>query len=826
MTEGLQKILESLEKPLRFASRTNFQNIHKVKDLDKVVEDMTLRALSLNLTVKEVTTLKSLRQSFGAYNRLRLNGKKKLIIDSLGIITGLKGVEDYPVDENLATRETISPTPDRTDLSQISIQYVKGVGPRIAEVLSRKGIKTVEDALNYFPRTYEDRRNIKRISTLKPNSRQTVMGKIVLSGMVRSRSRGIYQVIVSDGTGTLALSWYQYNPKYLKATYKKGYTVILSGDVTLNRYNNTLQIVHPSPDDVEVFEDIEGIEKDMLNFNRIVPIYPLTEGIKQRRIRKIESIILDTYGKSEFDYVPYEVRKRNHIMGIDEAISRVHFPSNSDDLVDLSDKSSIYNSLPHRTVSFNEFFFLEVGLALKKRDISKMPGISFDPTGELTKKLLLELPFKLTSAQSRVLSEIENDMRADRPMNRLLQGDVGSGKTVVALLSMLKAVESGYQAALMSPTEILAEQHLRSVLKYVDGFGIRAVLLKSGQSRNEKESNYNAINSGDAKIVIGTHALIQGKVEFRDLGLVVIDEQHRFGVIQRALLRSKGKNPDVLVMTATPIPRTLAMTVYGDLDVSVLDEMPPHQRAIETFVFFEEKGARDKAYDLVRKEVIKGRQAYIVYPLIEESESPDHRDLRFATKMFDELRKDVFPEFRLGLLHGRMKTEEKNEVMKKFISRQADILVATTIVEVGVDVPNATVMVVENSERYGLSQLHQLRGRVGRGEHESICILISAAKRSADAHERLSILRDTSDGFKIAEADLMIRGPGEFIGTRQSGLPEFRFANLLRDARILGEARNEAFDIVKKDPTLVNYPRLYRGVLKRWGESLELAGIS
>ncbi len=826
VTKGLQKILESLEKPLRFAASTNFQNINKVKDLDKVIEDITLRALSLKLSEKEATILKSLRQSFGAYNRLQLNGKKKLITDSLGLISGLKGFGGYSLDENLANREAPGPTADFTDLSEISIQYVKGVGPRVAELLSRKGIKTVEDALNYFPRKYDDRRSIKRISTLEPNARQTVMGKIVLSGPVRSRSRGIYQVIVSDGTGTLALSWYQYNPKYLKATYKKGYTVILSGDVTLNRYNNMLQIVHPNPDDVEIFEDIEGVEKDMLNFNRIVPIYPLTEGIKQRRIRKIESLVLDNYAKSLFDYVPYDVRNRNHLIGIEQAISRVHFPSDSDNLVDLSDKSSVYDSLPHRTVSFNEFFLLEVGLALKKRDISNMPGISFNPTGSLTKRLLSGIPFELTSAQSRVLSEIETDMRADRPMNRLLQGDVRSGKTVVALLSMLKAVESGYQAALMAPTEILAEQHLRSVLKYVDGFGIRVVLLKSAQSRNEKEANYDAISSGDANIVIGTHALLQGSVEFRNLGFAVIDEQHRFGVIQRALLRSKGRNPDVLVMTATPIPRTLAMTVYGDLDVSVLDEMPPHQHSIKTHVFFEEKGSRDNVYELVRQEMIKGRQAYIVYPLIEESESPDHRDLRFATKMFDELKNDVFPEFRLGLLHGRMRTEDKNEVMNRFISHKIDILVATTVVEVGMDIPNATVMVIENSERYGLSQLHQLRGRVGRGQHESICVLVSAAKRSVDAHKRLSILKGTSDGFKIAEADLMIRGPGEFIGTRQSGLPEFRFANLLRDARILGEARSEAFNVVREDPTLAKYPRLLKEVLKRWGESLELASIS
>lgn len=826
MTEGLQQILESLEKPLRFASRTNFHNIQKVKDLEKLVEDITLRALSLDLSEQEAALIKSLRRSFGAYDRLQLDGKKKLITDSLGIIMGLKGFDDRATDEKRSIYRTARAKPGKTDVSQIPIQYVKGVGPRIAEVLSRKGIKSVEDALYYFPRAYEDRRNINKISALKPDTRQTVMGKIVVSGVVRSKPRSIYQVIVSDGTGTLTLLWYQFNSKYLKSTYKKGYGVILSGDVTLNRYGNTLQIVHPSPDDVEVFEEDGGVEKDMLNFNRIVPIYPLTEGIKQRRLRKIQSVVLDTYAESLSDYVPYGVRKRSNILSLDEAISRVHFPVNSDNVVDISDTASIYGSAPHRTLSFNEFFLLQVGLALKKRDISKMPGIAFNPTGELTSRLILGLPFELTPAQVRVLAEVETDMRADRPMNRLLQGDVGSGKTVVALLSMLKAVESGYQAALMAPTEILAEQHLRSVLKYLERSGIGVVMLKSGQSRNEKESNYAAIRSGDARIAIGTHALLQEGVEFENLGFVVIDEQHRFGVIQRALLRSKGKNPDVLVMTATPIPRTLAMTLYGDLDVSILDEMPPHQRSIKTLVFFEEKGARERVYDLVKNEVLKGRQAYIVYPLIEESESPDHRDLRFATRMFDELKKDVFPEFRLGLLHGRMKTEEKNEVMSDFVSHRLDVLVSTTVVEVGVDVPNATVMVVENAERYGLSQLHQLRGRVGRGEHESMCVLVSASKRSADARNRLAILRDTSDGFKIAEADLIIRGPGEFIGTRQSGLPELRFANILRDARILAEARNEAFSIVKEDPLLADQPALHEQVLKRWGQGLELAGVS
>jgi ATP-dependent DNA helicase RecG len=417
-------------------------------------------------------------------------------------------------------------------------------------------------------------------------------------------------------------------------------------------------------------------------------------------------------------------------------------------------------------------------------------------------------------------------MRKESPMNRLLQGDVGSGKTIVALISMLKAVESGYQAALMAPTEILAEQHLRSILEYTKGLGLRVVLLKSGLSKKERDTYYDAIKSGEAQITIGTHALIEEGVEFKKLGFIVIDEQHRFGVMQRAELKSKGKNPDVLVMTATPIPRTLAMTVYGDLDVSVLDEMPPGRRPVRTIVFYEEKGVRRKAYEIVREEVKKGRQAYVVYPLIEESESPDFKDLKYATRMAEELQNEIFPELRVGLLHGRMRTEEKDDVMRRFVSHDIDVLVSTAVIEVGVDVPNATVMVVENAERFGLSQLHQLRGRIGRGGHESVCILISGSKRTEDAERRLSILEKTSDGFRIAEADLMIRGPGDFLGTKQSGLPEFRFANLVRDARILREAREEAFRIVREDPKLVKYPSLFNEVLRRWGERLELASVS
>lgn len=825
MKEEFLRILELLERPLRFASRNDFLNIDKVKDIGQLADSLTLKALSLDLSPNQITAIKSIRESFAGYDKLSFNDKKSLIENLLNVIANLKD-DKFTSQPIISSTDQISKASDKKGLSQIPIQYVKGVGPRVAAALARRGIKSVEDALYYFPRRYEDRRHIKKISELEPYAHETVMGKVILVGKIRTRTREIFQVVLSDGTGTITLVWFQFNESYLRSVYKKESTVILSGQITVDRYSDSPQIIHPKPEDVEVMDGVEGLDKDFLNFNRIVPIYPLTEGIRQRRIRSVIKRVLDDYCNFVVDSIPQEVKQRKHIIGLNEALSRVHFPIDSDRVVDLFDENSVYESAPHRTLSFYEFFLMELGLALKKRDISKMPGIAFHPTGELTESLLRALPFSLTSAQKRVISEIEKDMRLEHPMNRLLQGDVGSGKTIVALISMLKAVESGYQAAIMAPTEILAEQHLRSILQYTTYLGLRVVLLKSGLTKKERDVCYEAIKSGEAQIIIGTHSIIEERVEFKNLGFIVIDEQHKFGVMQRAELKNKGKNPDILLMTATPIPRTLAMTVYGDLDVSILDEMPPGRKAIKTLVFYEEKGARKRAYDIVREEIKKGRQAYVVYPLIEESMSPDFKDLKYATQMADELQKEIFPEFRVGLLHGRMKTEEKDEVMRRFISQDIDILVSTTVIEVGVDVPNATVMVVENAERFGLSQLHQLRGRIGRGEYESICILMSGFKRTEDAQRRLSVLEKTSDGFRIAEADLMIRGPGDFLGTKQSGLPEFRFADLVRDARILAEAREEAFRIVKEDRALSNHPSLFDEVLKRWGGRLELAGVS
>ena len=843
MSDDLIRILDALEKPLKFASKKDYTNLDKIKALDQLVGDLALKALSLPLSAGQSDCIENIKRLFITYEGLEIGKKRGVIENSLGIIEKLRN-SDIPLvshnqeqvlesevkrssheDDASLSHEIDRDSDEVGDISQIPIQFVKGVGPRIASILKKKGIESVEDALYYFPRAYEDRRTVKSISKLIPGERETVMGRIMLAGKIRTKRRGIYQVVISDGTGTITLVWFQFNEKYLKTAYKKGASVILTSEVTLG-YRDVLQIVHPRPEDIEVIDEGEEIDEDHIHFNRIVPIYPLTEGIKQRRMRRIMKSVVDTYGSYVPSFIPDEIKRRRGALEFNSALKRVHFPDDQDRVIDLFDKNSVYESNPHNTVSYSEFFLTEIGLAIKKRDVANLPGIAFSPTGELSQNLVNKLPFDLTSSQKRVLSEIERDMRSSRPMNRLLQGDVGSGKTIVAVLSILKAVESGYQAVLMAPTEILAEQHLTSVLEYVKKMGLRVVFLKSALSKSEKNTYYKALMSGEAQIAVGTHALIQDKVDFKNLGLVVIDEQHRFGVMQRAELMSKGLNPDVLVMTATPIPRTLALTVYGDLDVSVLDELPPGRKEIKTKVYYDLKGSRERAYGIVRKEIEKGRQAYVVYPMIEESENPDFKDLKYATQMAEELQNDVFPDFRVGLLHGKMKTDEKEAVMKRFTSHHLDILVATTVIEVGVDVSNATVMVVENAERFGLTQLHQLRGRIGRGSYNSYCVLISSFKRSEDAEKRLMIMEETSDGFKIAEADLMIRGPGDFLGTKQSGLPQFIFANLIRDSRILGEAREDAFNLVKEDPELSKYPELLKEVLNKWGVLLELGGIS
>ncbi len=693
------------------------------------------------------------------------------------------------------------------------IQYVKGVGPQLAKLFEKKGILTVEDALYFLPRCYEDRRNLKKISELKAGRRETGFGEILLSGVAfyQNRRKRVFEVVVGDGTGTTRLKWFRGNERYLRGRFKKGRQLIFSGDVRW--FNDQREIHHP---DVEVVDG--DMEKDYLNFKRIVPVYSETEGLYQRTLRRLMNTILEGYADELSSPIPSEIAERQNLIDFSDAFRRVHFPPERESMEVLN----LQRSEGHRRIIFDEFFMLELGMALKKRGVALESGIAFKTKGVLAQRLLNLLSFKLTRAQERVLAEIKADLQEPHPMNRLIQGDVGSGKTVIALLTCLFVLECGYQAAIMAPTEVLAEQHFFNFHRWLEPLGVKVGLLTSSVKGPEREDLYKGIRTGHIQLVIGTHAVIQETVDFSRLGLAVVDEQHKFGVVQRGLLKKKGESPDVLVMTATPIPRTLAMTIYGDLDVSLIDEMPPGRVPVETRVFPE--SARVKVYRIVAEEIKKGRQAFVVYPLVEGSEKLDLKD---ATRMAEHLQKEIFPEFRIGLLHGRMKNDEKEAVMTEVQRGRIQILVATTVIEVGIDIPNASVMVVEHAERFGLSQLHQLRGRIGRGRYPSKCILLAQYRSSEEARVRLRAMERTTDGFKIAEEDLAIRGPGEFFGIRQSGLPDFRVAHILRDTSLLIEARKEAFRIVQEDPELARpaHQKLKDLFSDRWKGRMELATI-
>ncbi len=693
------------------------------------------------------------------------------------------------------------------------VQYVKGVGPTLAKLFEKKGILTVEDALYFLPRGYEDRSHLKKILELKAGKKETGFGEILLSGIAfyQNKKKRVFEAVLGDGSGTITLKWFRGNERYLRDRFKKGRKLIFSGEVRWFNYQK--EIHHP---DVEVVDG--DIEKDYLNFKRIVPIYSETEGLYQRTLRRLMKTILDGYADELSSPIPPEIVERQDLINFSEAFRRVHFPPEGESV----DTLNLQRSDGHRRIIFDEFFFLELGMALKKRGVALETGVPFKTDGILAQKLLNLLSFKLTPAQQRVLSEIKEDLEKSHPMNRLIQGDVGSGKTIVALLTCLYVIECGYQAAIMAPTEVLAEQHFLNLHRWLEPLNVKVALLTSSVKGSEREDLCQGIRNGNVQLVIGTHAVIQEAVEFHHLGLAIIDEQHKFGVVQRGLLKKKGGNPDVLVMTATPIPRTLAMTIYGDLDVSIIDEMPPGRMPVETKVFPE--SARAKVYRMVEEEVKKGRQVFVVYPLVEESEKLDLKD---ATRMAEHLQKDIFPQFRIGLLHGRMRGDEKEAIMTEFKEGKIQILVATTVIEVGIDIPNASVMVVEHAERFGLSQLHQLRGRIGRGRYPSRCILLAQYRSSEEAKVRLRAMEKTTDGFQIAEEDLKLRGPGEFFGIRQSGLPDFRVAYIIRHTPILIEARKEAFRLVQEDPELSqpSHAGLKEVLVKRWKGRMELATI-
>lgn len=689
------------------------------------------------------------------------------------------------------------------DPSDFEIQYIKGVGPRRALLFGRLGIRTLRDAFYYLPCRYEDRSNIKKISDLKYGEAETVSGKVVSAGIIKlpRRNLRIFELTVSDGSGLLKGKWF--NQPFMKKNFMAGDEVLLCGTVRRNSYYGTgFEMDNPE------YEIMNDDDDPLIHTNRIVPVYRVTSGLSVRQMRSIMFTVINNHAGEVSDTMPPELLAKYSLPGLSESLSRVHFPDTQADTGLLNRGRSDY----HRRLSFEELFMFELGLAAVKRETVSERGIAFTSGGSLLKKLLSMLPFQLTLSQERVFREILEDMKKPYPMNRLIQGDVGCGKTVVALMAMMVAAECGYQSALMAPTEILAEQHFINIHEIVEALGLNVCLL-TGSSR---ERPLAGIASGDIRIVVGTHALIQEGVTFKNLGFAVIDEQHRFGVMQRALLRKKALNPDILVMTATPIPRTLALTLYGDLDYSVIDELPPGRRPVKTIL--SQAKQKESIYRLIRDEVGKGRQVYVVYPVIEESEKTDLRSATIGKSGFEK----VFPEFRTGLIHGRMKPLEREQIMASFKAGGIDILVSTTVIEVGVDIPNATLMIIIHAERFGLSQLHQLRGRIGRGSHESCCVLLAYGPYGNEAGRRLDIMVESNDGFRIAEEDLDIRGPGEFFGTRQAGMPDLKIANIVRDAALVNDARQEAFALSERDPGLKGYP-LLRGSLERfWKGKIEI----
>ena len=670
-----------------------------------------------------------------------------------------------------------------------SIQYLKGIGPIKAEALKQIGIQTVEDLLYYVPRKYLDRSTILPIAKLQEGMVATVIGRVEATGIKRVRRprKPQFHVILRDHTGSIRLVWFN-NWKWAPKLFEENDLVVASGMV--NIYGG-YQMTHPEFEIIskKSEEDISG--DDLIHTGRIIPLYPSTAELKKvwldsRGFRRVLKPLLKEVPNLICETLPEKVVAEEKLSPLADAIREIHFPEDTKSAEEA-----------HTRLAFDELFYLELMLALRKQKIHREEGIAFNKPGDLVRTLLKTLPFELTEAQRKVLREIAKDMMSKNSMHRLLQGDVGSGKTIVALFAMLIAVENGFQSALMAPTEILAEQHYITIHQMLESLGVKIVLLTSSVTGPDKKGVLQNIQDGTAQVVIGTHALLQENVEFFKLGLVVIDEQHRFGVMQRAQLKKKGTSPDILVMTATPIPRSLALTVYGDLDVSVIDTLPPGRKPVKTSIWTE--SSKTQMYELVEGELQKGHQAYIVYPLVEESEKAD---LKAATESYELLKEKVFPCRRLALLHGRIKSKERETIMQTFRRGEYDILVATTVIEVGVDVPNAAVMVIEHAERFGLSQLHQLRGRIGRGADQSFCLLVANYPMSEEAKQRLHAMTATNDGFKISEIDLKLRGPGEFFGTRQHGLPELKIADIISDAGLLYQARDWAFRVIQDDPKL------------------------
>jgi len=668
--------------------------------------------------------------------------------------------------------------------SEVDVMYIKGVGPKVAFKFNKLGIFTAQDLMMYFPKKHIDYSSRTLIKNLKEGLTTTVFGYIKsVSSFNTKNNLSVTKVVIADESGRFELSFFnakgnRYLLERMKAQFPQNAGIMISGVVKRNNYSGQLTMDKPTYS-IMTGEFLENPDSN-LNIARIVPIYTVCENLSIKTLRKAIFNAIELYKDDIKNIIPDFIRERLGIMDKKDAVRQIHFPDSMD-------------ALEHARFSliFEELFLIQLKLIRLRENTAKNTSsyaLHVAKDG-LVQQFIKSLPFELTSGQKQAVNEILQDMNSDVPMQRLLQGDVGSGKTVVATIMLLAAIENGYQGAIMAPTEILAQQHYNNLIQWLTPMGLSVGLFLGSHGKKIRQKFETDLKNGQTHIAVGTHALIQENVEFNNLGAIVVDEQHRFGVKQRNVLKKKSQNPQILTMTATPIPRTLALTVHGDLDLTVINELPKGRKPIKTVL----TGAHKQVWDLIKREVEEGRQAYIVYPLIEESET---LSAKAATIEAERLQTEVFPQFKVGLLHGKLKNDEKDEVMKDFKDGKYDILVSTTVVEVGVDVPNATVMVIENAERFGLSQLHQLRGRVGRNSLQSYCVLITSS-RSQETRERLSIMVETNDGFVIAEKDLQLRGPGEFLGTRQSGLPDLIISDIVRDAKILEIARNEAIDFVK-----------------------------
>jgi ATP-dependent DNA helicase RecG len=813
----VQEILEPIARPLDFATRNDCSALGALKDIERTLKPPLLIAME-PADPGEKQQIEIMIGLVSGIDAAALEEKKLRLGRFLKIYARLssgEAAEEHgkPAGPTTGGADLRSKAPELTP--DTPVKYVKGVGPVVAEKLAAHGIHTVADALRFYPRAYEDRRNLKTIGELREKETATVLGTIVARGQAGRRA---WEMVIKDDSGYLSLKWFHYNRNFLerlKDGFSSGDPVVVTGKTSF--YRERPQIVHPEIRKAEAFEE------DDLNYRRIIPIYPRIEGISEGHFLRIMQRVVEGASGRTVETIPTTVRSGRMLLGAAQAVREIHFPPDDSEMEGLETT----RSAPRRRLAYEEYFFLQLGLALRKSRSESVPGIAFSVEGDAAELLRGIVPFELTAAQKRVIREIAADMARPSPMNRLLQGDVGSGKTAVAFAAMIAAVKNGFQSAMLAPTEILAAQHLGSISRYAEGarlagLNLRVALLTASTKSSERTEILRRAAGGDLDIVVGTHAVLEDRVEFKSLGLAVIDEQHRFGVMQRAAIRRKGRSPDVLVMTATPIPRTLALSLYGDLDLSVIDELPPGRTPILTKVFFD--GQQQKCFDMMEREIRSGRQCYVVYPLVEESEKSDLKD---ATRMSEEFRTRIFPHRRIGLLHGRMRDDEKSAVMSQFKSGTLDILVSTTVIEVGVDVPNASVMVVEHAERFGLSQLHQLRGRVGRGAARSYCLLVARYNRSEDAERRLRMMEKTSDGFAIAEEDLDIRGPGEFTGVRQSGLPDLMMTGLRLDSQLLSIAREDAFALVRRDPGLSKPENrgIREQVARAWADKLDLSSV-